>query len=85
MTLSSLTVKTSYAGDDATTDFATGFGFWNSSDLSVILVSSSGYETTYVEGTNYSVTGGGARRRRRLSPAGESRVGSMPAAASTTR
>jgi len=58
MTLSSTTVKTTYAGDSSTTDFATVFTFWNSSELKVILVSSSGSETTWTEGTEYSVTGG---------------------------
>ena len=58
MTLSSLTTKTTFSGDGSTTSFATGFVFWNSSDLKIILVSSSGGETTYTEGTHYSVTGG---------------------------
>ena len=58
MTLSSLTTKTSFSGDGSTVDFATGFVFWNSSDLRAILVSSSGGETIYTEGSEYSVTGG---------------------------
>lgn len=59
MTLSSTTVKTSYAGDGTVKAFATGFAFWNSSELEVILVSSSGNETTWTLDTEYSVTGGG--------------------------
>jgi len=58
MTLSSTTVKDTYNGDGSTTDFATTFTFWNSSELKVILVSSSGSETTWTEGTEYDVTGG---------------------------
>ena len=48
MTLSSTTVKTLYNGDSSTKAFSTGFIFWNSSELEVILVSSSGNETTPV-------------------------------------
>ena len=59
MTLSSTTVKSLYNGDSSTKAFSTGFIFWNSSELEVILVSSSGNETTWTEGTQYSVTGGG--------------------------
>ena len=59
MTLSSTTVKTTYNGDGSTASFATGFPFWNSSELRVILVSSSGSESVLTEGTHYSVTGGG--------------------------
>ena len=59
MTLSSTSVKSLYNGDSSTKAFATGFIFWNSSELQVILVSSSGSETTWTEGTQYSVTGGG--------------------------
>ena len=58
MTLSSLTTNTSFNGDGSTVDFTTSFIFWNSSDLRVILVSSSGSETVWTEGTQYSVTGG---------------------------
>ena len=60
MTLSSLVTRTDYSGDGATTAFATGFGFWNSSDLRVLLVSSSGSETVLTQGTNYTVSGGGS-------------------------
>ena len=59
MTLSSTSVKSLYNGDSSTKAFSTGFIFWNSSELEVILVSSSGNETTWTEGTQYSVTGGG--------------------------
>lgn len=58
MTLSSTTVKDISNGDGSTTDFATTFVFWNSSELEVILVGSTGSETTWTEGTQYSVTGG---------------------------
>jgi hypothetical protein len=59
MTLSSTTVKDEFDGDASTTDFATTFVFWNSSELKVILTSSSGNDTTWTEGTEYDVTGGG--------------------------
>lgn len=58
MTLSSTTVKDTNSGDGSTTDFVTTFSFWNSSELQVILVSSTGGETTWTEGTEYDVTGG---------------------------
>jgi hypothetical protein len=58
MTLSSTTVLDDYNGDGSTVDFATTFVFWNSSELKVILTSSSGVETTWTEGTEYDVTGG---------------------------
>ena len=58
MTLSSTTVKDLFNGDGTTDDFNTTFVFWNSSELRAILVSSSGYETTWTEGSEYTVTGG---------------------------
>jgi len=58
MTLSSTTVKVSYSGDDATTAFACTFVFWDDSDVKVIHRDSSGTETDYVQGTNYTITGG---------------------------
>lgn len=58
MTLSSTTVKDDYSGDGSTTDFATTFVFWNSSELKVIHTSTGGTETTWTEGTQYDVTGG---------------------------
>ena len=60
MTLNSTTLLTRFNGDGSTTEFATDFVIWNSSDLRVILVSSSGSETVWTEGTEYTVTGGDA-------------------------
>ena len=59
MTISSTTVRTLYAGDGSTATFSSVFKFWASSDPRVVLVSSSGGETVWTEGTEYSVTGGG--------------------------
>jgi len=58
MTLSSETVRTSYDGDDATVAFSTVFVFWDDSDVRVVHRDSSGTETVYVKGTNYTLTGG---------------------------
>lgn len=59
MTLSSTTTKVQYAGDGSTTAFNTTFSFWDSSDIRVVLtVDSTGVETVWSEGTEYTVTGG---------------------------
>ena len=59
MTLSSTTIKDVFNGDASTKAFATTWVFWNSSEVQAVLVSSSGLETTWTEGTEYTVTGGG--------------------------
>jgi len=59
VTLASTTAKTSYAGDDSTVAFTTGFAFQKNADVTVILRSSAGVETTWVEGTQYTLTGAG--------------------------
>ena len=58
MTLSTTTIKDLYAGDDSTVSFDTTFIFWDSTDLTVIHRASDGTETTWTEGSEYSVTGG---------------------------
>ncbi|MDP7214357.1 MAG: phage tail fiber protein, partial [Rhodospirillales bacterium] len=62
MTLSSTTTKTTYSGDGATTQFATGFKFLKNSHVKAILRDENASpvtETTWVEGTHYTLTGAG--------------------------
>lgn len=59
MTVSSETNKVTYAGDGATTVFSTAFLFSANDEVSVVLVDSGGTETTWVEGTEYTLTGAG--------------------------
>ncbi len=59
MTLSSTTTKSSYSGDGATVSFSTGFVFLANAHVTVILRASDGTETTWTEGTQYTLTGAG--------------------------
>lgn len=59
MTLSSTTVKRSYSGDGDTVEFATGFPFQKNADVTAILRASGGTETTWTEGTQYTLVGAG--------------------------
>lgn len=62
MTLSSTATKSTYNGDGATTAFATGFRFLANSHVTVILRDENASpvtETTWVEGTHYTLTGAG--------------------------
>lgn len=60
MTISTTTNRISYSGNGSTTSFATGFKFFASSDLTVILVTdSTGAEATQTITTNYTVSGAG--------------------------
>jgi hypothetical protein len=60
MTVSSEINKVSYAGDGATYIFSTGFTFASNDEVRVTLaVDSTGVETTWVEGTQYTLTGAG--------------------------
>ncbi len=62
MTVSSQVSKINYAGNDATTAFATTFYFILNSHLKVILtVDATGVETVQAEGTEYTVTGAGEK------------------------
>lgn len=59
MALNSTTTKVSYAGDDADTSFPITFVFWDNSDIEAVLVDdATGAETTWVEATNYTLSGG---------------------------
>ena len=58
MTLSTETVRVSYAGNGSTTVFPITFVFWDDSDILAVLRSSSGGETTWVDGVHYSLSGG---------------------------
>lgn len=59
MALSSTTTRSSYNGDGSTFTFNTGFKFIANSHVMVVLRSASGTETTWVEGTNYVLSGAG--------------------------
>ena len=59
MTVSSSTNRVSYSGDDSTTVFAYTFKVFDKGDLTVILRSSNGTETTQTITTNYTVSGVG--------------------------
>lgn len=59
MTLESTVTKKSYDGDDSTVSFPTTFIFWDNTDIEVILkVDATGVESTWVEGTQYTLSGG---------------------------
>jgi hypothetical protein len=60
MTVSSETSKVSYAGNDSTTEFSTGFAFIADADVLVTLVSdATGAETAQTITTHYTLTGAG--------------------------
>ncbi len=59
MTISSTTVKNSYAGDNSTTTFSYTFKIFQDSDIQVIIRSANGTETTKTITTHYTVTGAG--------------------------
>lgn len=59
MTVASTTNRKSFSGDGVTTSFGTSpVVFYESTDLVVVVYSSTGVATTLTEGTDYSVTGG---------------------------
>ena len=60
MTLTSTTTKVQYDGDGSTTSFSVSFNFWEDGDVRAILRDASGTETTWVKGTQYTLTGGSA-------------------------
>ena len=61
MTISTTTNRASFAGNGSTTAFATGYKFFADGDLTVILVvDSTGVETTKTITTHYTVAGAGA-------------------------
>ena len=59
MTLTTTSPRVSYAGDNSTIIFAVPFYFLANSHIVVILRSSAGVETTWVENTQYALTGAG--------------------------
>ena len=59
MTLSSTTNKVAYAGNGSTTSFSVTFIYWEDSTVKVILSNdTTGVETTWVDGTQYTLSGG---------------------------
>ena len=60
MTLTSTTTKVQYDGDGSTTAFTVSFNFWADGDVQAMLRDASGTETTWVKGTQYTLTGGSA-------------------------
>ena len=59
MTVSSAQNKVSYAGDGSTTVFSVPFLFQANADITAILRDGQGAETTWVEGTDYTLSGAG--------------------------
>ena len=60
MTVSSLSVKNSYNGDNSTTSFAFTFPIHSTSELKVILRAANGTETVQTLTTHYSIVDNGA-------------------------
>lgn len=58
MTLAATAPRVQYNGDGVTTSFSVTFTFWAATDLKVILTAADGVETTWDNGTQYTVTGG---------------------------
>ncbi len=61
MTVSSETAKVTYNGDGSTSSFSVTFYFLNTSDVKVIHRDADGNETTWTEGSQYTLTGAGAQ------------------------
>ncbi len=59
MTVSTTTNRASYSGNGSTTAFAYGFKIFADADLTVIIRSSAGVETTKTLSTHYTVSGAG--------------------------
>lgn len=59
MTLSSTTTRVSYNGDGSTASFSTSFSFLANADVVVVLRDADGDETTWVLGTQYTLSGAG--------------------------
>ena len=60
MTISTITAKSRYAGDGATTSFPTGFKFLDNDHVKVMLREAGGSETLWTEGSEYVLSGAGA-------------------------
>ena len=61
MTVSSETAKVTYNGDGSTSSFSVTFYFLDTSDVKVIHRDADGNETTWTEGSQYTLTGAGAQ------------------------
>ncbi len=59
MTLSTTTNRASYSGDGTTVAFAAPFLFLQNSHIEAVLRDATGVETTWVENTQYTLTGAG--------------------------
>ena len=59
MTLTATTNKVAYSGNGSTTSFPVTFIYWDNSDVRVILSNNTtGVETVWTNGTQYTLTGG---------------------------
>ena len=58
MTLTDSTNRVQYTGNGSTTSFAITFVFWDADDPQVTHADSSGTETTWTRGTQFTITGG---------------------------
>ncbi len=58
MTLKTATARVQYNGDDSTIIFPITFVFWDFDETQATLVDSDGVETTWVRGTQYTISGG---------------------------
>ncbi|KKN32015.1 hypothetical protein LCGC14_0818170 [marine sediment metagenome] len=56
MTLTAATNRVQYSGDGATTSFPITYIIWDEDDPEVILTDSSGVETVWTRGTQYTIT-----------------------------
>ena len=77
MTVTSSTNKVSFSGDGSTTVFAYSFKIFDQDDLTVILRSATGTETTQTITTNYTVSGVGS------ASGGNVTMGTAPASGTT--
>ncbi len=59
MTISSQTSEASYSGNDVTTAFSVPFKFNANADITAVLATAAGVETTLTNPTHYSLTGAG--------------------------
>jgi len=59
MTVSSTTSKVVYNGDDQTTEFSTEFEYLAKADVTVTFTDANGTETTWTEGTQYTLSDAG--------------------------
>lgn len=58
MSLTSELNRVQYDGDGSTTAFTVSFVFWDDADIEVVHTDSSGVETTWVKGTQFTLSGG---------------------------